>query len=62
VLVPKEGLEPSRSCEHRILNPKEPDDDAKKFGSAVLVSTCGVVSAQDTVANKDVLGRWIKAI
>ena len=29
---------------------------------AVLVSTCGVVSAQDTVANKNVLGRWIKAI
>ena len=29
---------------------------------AVLALTCGAVSAQDTAANKDVLGRWVKAI
>ena len=29
---------------------------------AVLAFTWGVVSAQDTTANKDVLGRWVKAI
>jgi predicted ester cyclase len=34
----------------------------RNFVVAVLVSTCGVVSAQDTVDKKDVLGRWIKAI
>ena len=29
---------------------------------AVLAFTWGVVSAQDTTANKDVLARWVKAI
>ena len=29
---------------------------------AALALTCGVVSAQDTADNKEVLGRWIKAI
>ena len=32
------------------------------FVVAVLALSCGVVGAQDTAANKDVLGRWVKAI
>ena len=32
------------------------------FIVALLALTCGAVGAQETAANKDVLGRWIKAI
>mgnify|MGYP001161045904 FL=1 len=32
------------------------------FIVALLALTCGEVGAQDTAANKDVLGRWVKAI
>ena len=32
------------------------------FIVALLALTCGEVGAQDIAANKDVLGRWIKAI